>query len=194
MDDIEECTLLGFSLLEAQKLEFALYGLVSYLSHTKEAKKEKRFRELTPEKFLRGPVEELKITLGQLETAFGKKLLLSNGELKEFIKNRNLIAHNYWRLTKANIKDGERLDNPKDFLINFIDKCAYWQSVTHGLLWMFMKAFAKKENKLDQLNFTEKQEQEMTAYLKHVKSNIESTIQLINNELSNIISELSNQP
>jgi len=81
MNQIEEsAALLGAAMLSAQKLEFALYGIVSYLSHTPEAQKEKRFRDLTPEKFLRGNVEDLKATLGQLETAFGEKLLISTDD------------------------------------------------------------------------------------------------------------------
>lgn len=91
----DELVLLGASLLSAQKFEFALYGLAAHLPHAYEGKKDKRFTELTPEIFLRGSVDDLKLTLGQLETAFGEKLILRNNELKQFIKDRNLIAHNY---------------------------------------------------------------------------------------------------
>ncbi|MEY4520305.1 MAG: hypothetical protein RLZZ499_2905 [Cyanobacteriota bacterium] len=101
MNSVDEYILLGAAIISAQKLEFALYGIVSHLSHLPEARKEKRFRELTPEEFLRGDMEDLKATLGQISTAFGDTLLMSNEELNQFIKDRNLIAHNYWRLTKT---------------------------------------------------------------------------------------------
>lgn len=167
MDLIDECALLGAAILSAQKLEFALYGIVSHLSHLPEAQKEKRFRDLTPEKFLRGNIEDLKATFGQLETAFGEKLLISTNELKDFIKDRNLIAHNYWRLTKSNVKDSEKLSNPEAFLRAFLARCDQWASIFRGLLYVFMKAAAEKEGRLAEINFTEQQLNDITAYYAH---------------------------
>ena len=43
--------------------------------------------------------------MGQLVRDFGDTLLLTTGDLEEFVKDRNLIIHNYWRLTKANVHD-----------------------------------------------------------------------------------------
>ncbi|MFS6536538.1 hypothetical protein V6D52_04450 [Idiomarina loihiensis] len=172
MDPLEECTLLGASLLGAQKLEFALYGVVAHLSHLDEAQKEKRFRELTPEKFLRGSVEDLKITFGQLEKVFGKKLLISNDELIKFIKDRNLIAHNYWRLTKADVKGSEQLNDPETFLKDFVSMCSYWQKVFNGMVFMLMEAAAKKENRTDEVSFTDNQKKDIEAYLKHVEKTL----------------------
>lgn len=171
MDLVDECTLLGASLLEAQKVEFALYGLISHLSHAYDGKKDKRFTELTPEKFLRGTVDDLKLTLGQLETAFGKKLLISNDELSQFIKHRNLIVHNYWRLTKTNIKGGEKLENPQEFLKSFVQKCQYWQSVINGFLWLLMKAVAEKEGRISEISLTDEQQNQIESYYKHVAKN-----------------------
>lgn len=170
MDLIDECTLLGASLLGAQKFEFSLYGIVSHLSHAYEGKKDKRFSELNAEKFLRGPVEDLKLTLGQLENAFGEKLLLRNNELIKFIEDRNLIAHNYWRLTKTNIDGGEKLKEPELFLKTFIENCDYWQTVLNGYLWLLKDAFAKKENRTID-SFSEKQKNEIKAYYDHVGNN-----------------------
>lgn len=177
MDLVDECALLGESLLGAQKFEFALYGLVSHLSHAYDGKKDKRITETTPEKFLRGTVDDIKLTLGQLETAFGEKLLISNNELKQFINDRNLIAHNYWRLTKANIKGAENLENPKEFLSSFINKCQYWQSVINGCLWLFMQAAAKNEGRINEISFTERQQHEIECYYKHVAENTEQALQ-----------------
>lgn len=173
MEILEECTLLGASLLGAQKLEFALYGVVSHLSHLDEAKKEKRFRDLTPEKFLRGSVDDLKVTFGQLEKSFGKRLLISNDDLIELIKDRNTIAHNYWRLTKSGVRGSEKLSDPEDFLRKFIFKCEYWQKVFNGLLLFMMEVIAEKENRMDEINFTESQKKDMAAYHNHIKKSLD---------------------
>ncbi|HHX8443395.1 TPA: hypothetical protein ACVO0G_004828 [Vibrio diabolicus] len=169
MNLLDECTLLGASLLGAQKLEFALYGVVSHLSHAYDGKKDKRFTELTPEKFLRGSVDDLKLTLGQLEMAFGEKLLITNSDLKQFIKDRNLIAHNYWRLVKTNVKGAETLDRPEEFLKTFIARCDYWQSVLNGLLWLLMLEAAKKEGRIEEINLSEHQQSEIDIYREHVE-------------------------
>ena len=167
MDLIDECALLGASIISAQKLEFALYGIVSHLAHLPEAQKEKRFRDLTPERFLRGNTEDLQATLGQLETTFGQKLLISTSELKGFISNRNLIAHNYWRLTKSSIKGGERLSDPEVFLREFLARCDQWTSIIRGLLYVLMEAAAKKEGRISEINFSEQQQKDIKAYYAH---------------------------
>ncbi len=164
MELIDECALLGAAILSAQKLEFALYGIVAHLSHLPEAQKEKRFRDLTPEKFLRGNVDDLKATLGQLETAFSEKLLISTSDLKDFVRDRNLIAHNYWRLTKSNINGGEKLTDPEAFLRRFLARCDQWASIVRGLLWVLMRATAEKEGRLSELNFNEQQMSDIAAY------------------------------
>lgn len=168
MDLLDECALLGAAILSAQKFEFALYEIISHLSYLPEAQRERRFRDLTPERFLRGSVDDLKATLGQLETVFGEKLLISTNDLKKFIKDRNLIAHNYWRLTKANVKNAEKLDDPEKFLRDFLMRCDQWAGVIRGLLYVFMKAAAEKEGRLSELNFNEQQKSDITAYHDHV--------------------------
>jgi hypothetical protein len=174
MDLIDECALLGASLLSAQKFEFALYGIISHLSHLPEAQKEKRFRDLTPEKFLRGNVEDLKATLGQLEVAFGSRLLISTDELKAFINDRNLIAHNYWRLTKSKIRESEKLADPESFLRGFLERCDQWASIIRGLLYVFMEAAARKENRLSELSFNEQQISDIKAYYAHAAKHLDS--------------------
>jgi hypothetical protein len=168
MNLIDECALVGAAILSAQRLEFALYGIVAHLSHLPEAQKEKRFRDLTPEKFLRGNIEDLKATFGQLETAFGEKLLISTSGLKEFISDRNLIAHNYWRLTKSNVKEGEKLSDPEVFLKDFLARCDQWVSIFKGLLYVLMEAAAKKEGRLSEINFSEQQQNDIKAYCAHI--------------------------
>jgi hypothetical protein len=168
MDLIDECALLGAAILSAQKFEFALYGIVSHLSHLPEAQRDKRFRDLTPEKFLRGNIEDLKVTLGQLETNFGERLLISTNELKDFIRDRNLIVHNYWRLTKANVKNGEKLTDPEEFLREFLVRCDQWASIISGLLCIFIKTAAEKEGRLSEVNFSDQQMSDIAAYSAHV--------------------------
>ena len=64
-------TLLGIALYRTQKLELILYGLAAHYSHIPAVQKEKRFRELDPETFLRGDLSGLKSTPGQICKAFG---------------------------------------------------------------------------------------------------------------------------
>ncbi len=164
MDLIDEFALIGGAILSAQRLEFALYGIVSHLSHLPEVQKDKRFRDLIPEKFLRGDVDDLKATFGQLETIVGERLLISTDELKKLIKDRNLIAHNYWRLTKANIKDGEKLSNPEDFLKDFLARCDMWERIFRGFLYIFMMETAKKFGRESEINFSEQQKKDIQDY------------------------------
>ena len=84
--------------------------------------------------FLEGNPKDLKETLGGLIQAFGDNLLLDEEEIRQFVGDRNLIVHNYWRLTKANLRGEYRLDNPEDFLVRFIEQCLHWGKALKGLL------------------------------------------------------------
>jgi hypothetical protein len=167
MDFIDEMALLGVAVLAAQKFEFALYGIIAHLSHLPEVKKEKRFRDLTPEKFLRGDIKYLKATLGQLGLAFGGLLMLNPNELKSYIDDRNLISHNYWRKTRSNIKGTVNLTNPEVFLNNFIASSDQWISIINGLLNMVINAAAEKEGRLSEINFSLQQKNDIAAYELH---------------------------
>lgn len=171
MDILEECSLLGGSLLCVQKIEFTFYGIVSHLSHLPEVKEDKRFKKLTPEKFLRGSIDELKATLGQLENIAGKKLLLSSNEFKKFIKMRNLIIHNYWRLTKTKINGNTTLSDPEKLLKTFMQECDYWQKILNGLLYTLMKEAAKNENRINEINFTNIQKEDIGVYFDYIQKN-----------------------
>ncbi|WP_061271111.1 hypothetical protein [Leptospira interrogans] len=166
MTDEIECILLGLALLMAQKVEFALYGIVAHISI-----KDKKFKNLTPETFLRGDLSNLKATLGQLKNYAGEKLLLSNNDLQDFVDKRNLIVHNYWRLTKANIKNGEELPDPEQFLRNFIDECQRWMNIFNGYVKMLMQ---RMENRTNEISFGEKERQEIEVYIDHVYKNMQN--------------------
>ena len=84
----DEFRLLGGAIAAAQRAEFALYGLAAHVAHTPAAQKKKHFRDLTPEKFLRGDVKELKATLGELVDVFGETFLVHTPELVDFYKDR----------------------------------------------------------------------------------------------------------
>lgn len=166
MDIGEEIGLLGGCLMAVQKVEFVFYGIAAHLSHLPEAN-EKRFRQLNPEKFLRGDPHELKATLGQIEKIFGEKLDVSSSELTEFIKQRNLIAHNYYRLTRKGIKGAKVLESPEKFLKDFLNQCSYWESVFSGLLNLMLVAAAEKENRSDEIKLSEYQKSTIVVYKAH---------------------------
>lgn len=173
MDITTECSLLGACLIAVQKVEFNLYGIAAHLSHLPEIK-EQRFRELTPEKFLRGDPKDLKATLGQIEKVFGEKLSISTDELTEFIEQRNLIAHNYYRLTRNGIRGAKQLPNPEEFLRGFLEQCGYWEKVLFGLLSLMLVAVAKKENRENEIKLSEDQVSAIQAYRSHFENRLTS--------------------
>ncbi|MBZ9604011.1 hypothetical protein [Phyllobacterium chamaecytisi] len=140
----DELKLLGLTLIAAQRVEFLLYGLAAHLSVDAGPKKDKRFRNLTAETFLRGDVSELNATLGQLVKAFGNTLLVHTPELVQFCRDRNLIAHDYNRVFRMNIKGVARDVNGPEFLLDFLDRAQYWQRVLGGLLSEMKLAIATK--------------------------------------------------
>ena len=130
---LEECAMVGAAVMASQRVEFLLYGLIAHLNDQAKVQ-DRRFSNLNPENFLRGDVRDLRATLGQLVSVYGDKLLLTTTELEQFVKDRNLIVHSYWRLTKSGIEGAERLENPEKFLVTFLHKCEHWEKVLHGLM------------------------------------------------------------
>ena len=169
MNDMPEFALLGRALIGAQRVEFLLYGLGSHLVYLPDYDN-KRYRELNPEMFLRVDPDDLKETLGGLVRAFGDKLLLNKAEISQFVDDRNLIAHNYWRLTKADIEGGKRLDNPLEFLERFIEKCDHWEKILKGILALARQRAAAREGEILKLSADEVDNAEY--YRKHVESRL----------------------
>jgi hypothetical protein len=161
-DLADEMMLLGCAMLVAQKLEFALYGMASHLKAT-----DPKFKDLTAEEFLRGDGTKTKATLGAIAQAYGPRLQLDGDELTQLVKDRNLIAHDYWRLTKALIKDGRTLANPKQFLLSFIDRCNTWIRLCEGWITIAKYATAAQSSRLDEVNETEESLIKTLEYLVH---------------------------
>ncbi|HFQ8053737.1 TPA: hypothetical protein ACHTCR_005629 [Pseudomonas putida] len=136
-------------MMAAQKLEFALYGMASHLKE-----KGGQFKNLTPEDFLRGDGSNTKATLGALVREFGPKFDMGGKDLIELVRDRNLIAHDYWRMSRAKIEGGRSLENPIHFLVNFTKRCEYWISVCRGWVAIAMVATAEQAGRLDELDFT----------------------------------------
>ena len=130
-DVLVEWAAIGAAVLAAQRIEFLLYGIIAH-GEPELKETDRRSRHLTPESFLRGEVTDLRGTLGLLAKAYGTRLRLSVDDLEAFVKNRNLIVHNYWRLCKASIRDGQTLENPMAFLREFLDDCQRWEGILRG--------------------------------------------------------------
>ena len=139
--------LLGSAMIFAQRVEFILYGIVSHLSHLPEAKKEKRFRDLTPEKFLVGDRDALKATLGQLLEKFGDRLMINSPDINEFCDKRNTIAHNYVREFRLGSRGKPPRKDGVDFLVDFVLQARKVESVLQGLMLSLMEAAAKMEGR-----------------------------------------------
>jgi len=167
---LRECLTIGAAVLAAQRIEFVLYGIVAHVRPELKGRY-KTFRKLTPESFLRGEVSELRATLGQLAKAYGTEFLLSEGDLTAFVKKRNLIVHDYWRLSQARIRGGQTLANPMEFLQGFLDDCQRWESILRGLLATMKLSVAVQIGELppvldpDDLDY-------MDQYLQHVRSHL----------------------
>lgn len=145
----ETFVLLGLALYCVQKFEFGLYGIVSHMSHLPEAKKDKRFSNLTPNDFLSPDPEKKtlrKATLGQICTLFGDRLLLSGDELEQLIIDRNLIVHDFWRQVHP-IRNVVGIQNPNDFLRHFIANVERLNAAIQGLLSHLIEAAAQKEGR-----------------------------------------------
>ncbi|WP_261886393.1 hypothetical protein [Vibrio pomeroyi] len=121
-----EHALLGASLLASQKVELALFSVISKL--TKALPKEaQQPLDLDLDTFLREKPSEQAATLSLYEHTFGEQLPLKTNELNDFIYHRNLVTRGFWRVTGADVKGGEKLANPELYLKEFLAKCEYWQ-------------------------------------------------------------------
>jgi len=157
----DEMMLLGGAMLAAQKLEFVLYGMASHLKE-----KNGKFKGLNPEEFLRGDGRKTRETLGAIVKEFGARLLIDGEDLNRLVSDRNLIAHNYWRLTKANIRGGRRLVAPEDFLFGFTVRCEKFIGLCQGWVAIAKKAAAEMEGRED--DSPAQVETHIQAYLEHL--------------------------
>ena len=168
--------LLGLALYGAQRVEFALYGIAAHASHTPAAQRERRFANLSGEKFLRGDPSELKATLGQLVTIFGDAFLIKTPDLIDFYERRNLIAHDFYRHFYMRIRGTSHGENPSAFLLTFIEDAQRWFAVLKGLLFELMEGIAIRDGRLSEINITDTDRQNMAAYRKHAEAYLQSKI------------------
>ena len=142
----------GILLIETQKVEFIIHGLVSHFNENI-LKTNKQFEKLTPRIFLdndENSKKKRKQTLGLIV-----KILLENNdffsdtELNMFVKNRNIFVHSFWRefLFGTKIKNREGIINGLKFIIEFSKENIKWKSLFKGLLYLFAFEASKKENK-----------------------------------------------
>lgn len=141
--------LLGKGLFHAQRVEFILYGIASHMGHLDEAKKDKRFANITAKDFLSDAPEKRKLrtaTLGGVYKLFGDKLLLSGLPFDLFVQERNFFAHEFFRALSRNPNITEHLKRLNDF----IDLAELTEKALKGLLSELMEASAKKEGREDE--------------------------------------------
>ena len=161
--NLREWAMVGAAVLASQRVEFLLYGLVAHLNEQARGQ-DRKFKNLSPENFLRGDVRNLRATLGQLVKTFGDKLLLTTAELEQFVNDRNLIVHNYWRLTKSGIEGTQRLEEPEKFLMTFLHKCDHWEKVLRGVMVRMRIQIAKNVGNEENAQVTAGDQQYMEYY------------------------------
>jgi len=180
VDDLP--TLLGVALLTAQGVEFGLYGIASHLSHTEVGQKDKRFRKLNPETFLRGDISELKVTLGQLVNLWGDLLMIKSSRLTKFCEDRNLIVHNYRRVYMMNIKGNPSKKDGIKFLQDFVVESTEISQILLGLTHLMTRAAAIKEGREEEIKFGDKEEANINAYRTHAVK-----YKLVNSSLEELV-------
>lgn len=142
----------GMLLIEVQKVEFIIHGLVSHFNENI-LKTNKQFEKLTPRIFLdddENSKKKRKQTLGNII-----KILLENNdffndsELNIYVKNRNVFVHSFWRefLSGTKIDNREEVLNCLKFIIEFSKENIKWKSLFKGLLYLFAVVSAEKENR-----------------------------------------------
>lgn len=161
--------LLGTAVYLSQRIEFALYGIASHFSHLEVTKRDKHFRELNAEKFLRGNIEEQKATLGRIVKLFGDTFLISTKELDQFLHDRNLIVHNYHRVFVSPPKGVEKRLDGEEFLEDFIHRSHKFDMVVRGLLFELMEAAAAKDGRGDEFERTSTVVEATSAYREHAE-------------------------
>ena len=167
-------SLLGQALWLAQRIEYGLYGLAAHMPHLPEAKKDKRFANLTPDDFLSPDPAKKKLrkaTLGQIYDLFGDRLNLSGKEFDQFVAHRNLIVHDFWRETNPG-RGGISIPNPEQFLREFLNRAIRLDSAIQGLYAYSIEAAAEKEGRLDELKTTERDTKNKQEYASLVASNL----------------------
>ena len=122
-----EHALLGASLLASQKVELALFSVISKLAKALPKEQQQQSLGLDLDTFLREKPSEQASMLSLYEQTFGEQLPLKTNEINDFIYHRNLVTRGFWRVTGADVKGGEKLANPELYLKEFLAKCEYWQ-------------------------------------------------------------------
>lgn len=128
----DELVLLGAALLSVQRFELALHGLAAHIP-------KENNKNWNGEEFLRGDQSNFKQTLGMLKAVYAKELLLNDEDLDKLVKYRNILCHNYFRMTHAGVKNGNKLDDPIKFLEELIGLSNRYTSAILGLIASIMQ-------------------------------------------------------
>ena len=137
--DNQLLALSGGVLLQLQRVEFIIYGLISHFNEIV-LSKYLSFKELDSHKFL---FEEnafnkyRKQTLGQIFNVLKKEFKLFNTEkLDNFLFNRNLFIHNFWRDFISSRRKSERdYEAAISFLNSLLNEAAEWEIIFKGMLY-----------------------------------------------------------
>ena len=114
------------------------------------------------------------MTLGQLAKKYGPKFLLSTDDLDQFVKDRNLIVHDYWRLTKSGIRYAHKLESPTAFLDQFLRDCHHWEGILRELLTHIRYTSGGAIGGEQTIGFTNEDLVYMDNYHQHVFSHLDS--------------------
>ena len=145
LDDILY-TLCGVTMIQIQKSEFSMLGMVSLMKENL-LKTDKSFKNLNPTRFLSDLPSDRKYrrqTLGQIIGFLKINLKIFNPDsLDEYLKKRNDFIHNFWN---------DYLKNKNDkitairFVISVLKDSMKWESIFKGFIYIVIKSLEKEFN------------------------------------------------
>ncbi|KJY83569.1 hypothetical protein TW81_07260 [Vibrio galatheae] len=118
--------LLGEALIAVQKVDFALYKAIQPLCKQHPNRDLRALSRLTANQFLQGTSADVTLRLQPLHNMLNDELPMSVAEISDFVSKRNLITQQFWQLTDAPIKGGEKIAQPVPFLQQLLSQCDKW--------------------------------------------------------------------
>ncbi len=174
-DILTICGLVGAALLETQKVEFLVHGIVSHLMHVDELSSKKQLKGLSPKVFLSDDPKDRKkrrqtlgVLVGAIKIVSEKTIAIDEERLSLYLDNRNTFVHGFWREYLKNEMD---IDGGLAFINSYISETDHWNKMFKGILGLFMRASATNEGRTEELSQMNTMDEEVAYFLAYEKLN-----------------------
>ena len=142
------CALVGFTLIQVQKVEFITQGIIAHFK-SEILSTDKRFRDLNPQNFLADSEEGKKSrrqTLGVLFEFLKKNApFFVEDDLESYLSDRNKFIHSFWReeiSTKQNTNDWNL--QAAEFTYKFLLETSKWQEIFKGMMYLMVEVISEE--------------------------------------------------